>query len=351
MKICRDRVFIEDYSTRAYRMYFGGMTPAVLDIETTGLDARRDRVVLAGLFLPESGHFHSGSRSPWTAVQLLAETEADEARLLTRTADILRDFDFLITYNGRSFDLPFLKKRAARVLDQPSAAAFSDFLDSRYNLDLYQLVRGYSPLRKVLTKLTQKNIELYMGLAAGRDDLISGGESAKMFRDYAESKSPELEKLILLHNHDDIIQLRRILPILDSCDLHEGLNHLGFPAGPFIIQAVTVNERALTAEISGPVPDYRSFPSLDFPCRITSSAADRGAKIEFFADQAAPGLSVLDASLLLGCSDQEAFESRFPALADLPSVESGYLILQQDDKNSPIGTAAFLLAFLKNFKY
>ncbi len=73
-----------------------------LDLETTGL-AAHEFVVIAGTLRPENG----GVRLR----QHVAFDPAEERRSLQKTLDDLTGVTLIVTYNGRTFDLPFLRKR------------------------------------------------------------------------------------------------------------------------------------------------------------------------------------------------------------------------------------------------
>jgi uncharacterized protein YprB with RNaseH-like and TPR domain len=73
-----------------------------LDLETLGLYG--EPLFLIGLLkLASDGRF--------TCLQLLARDLGEETAILLKAASYLRDCRLLVTFNGRSFDVPFLKSR------------------------------------------------------------------------------------------------------------------------------------------------------------------------------------------------------------------------------------------------
>jgi len=76
---------------------------AFLDIETTGLGG-------TPLFLV--GILHIGTRGPHIH-QLLARHYGEEPAVLAATNRMLREVQVLVSFNGRSFDVPYLQSRAS----------------------------------------------------------------------------------------------------------------------------------------------------------------------------------------------------------------------------------------------
>ncbi|MCI2146925.1 MAG: ribonuclease H-like domain-containing protein [Clostridiales bacterium] len=329
----------QPYRSKAFDMYVQSQRWAVLDIETTGLRSFRDYVILIGLVFPEPD---PEGDERMHAVQLFAESPEEEADLLHAADELLQTFDCVITYNGRRFDLPFLKTRAKK-----NHLTISD----PYDLDLYQVIRNYSPLRSVLPSLRQKSIEWYMGLSDSRSDEIDGGESVRLYFRYLDTQDPELRRQILLHNHDDILQLSRLLPILESCDLHRAMFNLGLPANGFTVSEIRASGRGLTATLlsSRPITDAVVFPSSDRPYRLSASSSSRKAELEFIPEHPADGIAVLDTASLMGCTDIRTFENRFP-FSRLPGIESGYLIYDHHGHINYLGINGFLLAFIRTLR-
>jgi uncharacterized protein YprB with RNaseH-like and TPR domain len=139
------------------------MTTGVLDIETTGLNPSKNKFILGGLFNKNEEKVH----------QLFAETRADEQEALAAYLDEIYKLDMVITYNGKHFDIPFIEKRAA--------AHKMNIEPLPYNLDLYLILNGHSPVKKFVPNLKQKTVENYMGLWVNRKDEIDGGESVELY--------------------------------------------------------------------------------------------------------------------------------------------------------------------------
>ena len=214
MKIV-DEIYTEDkFKHIPFDFYFAGKKGAVFDIETTGLSPKNSALILSGFVIPqEDGRF--------LCRQIFAESLDDEALVIEQTLDILNKLDYIITYNGISFDIPFLEKRM-RKLGIPEN-------DMPYNLDMYKVIRNFSDIGRFTPNLKQKTVESYMGLWQERADEIDGGLSVELYASYLLDRDPECERKILLHNADDVKQLYRLLKALPQCDVHQAMCTTGFP--------------------------------------------------------------------------------------------------------------------------
>lgn len=219
MEIIRDKVKIEYFDYALLNEYFSGMKHCVFDIETLGLNSSVSPAVLFGFLEPAT----DGTAE---IVQYFLNDIPEERDALELIADKLNEYDYIITYNGKHFDIPYVERRY-RLLHH------SELKLRPYNLDLYLILYGHSALKDKLTGLKQKNIERYMGMGGDRDDEISGKESVELYYHYLLEENPVIkEKVkseILLHNHDDVLQLYKILPVIKQADIHKAINKLGFP--------------------------------------------------------------------------------------------------------------------------
>ncbi|HEX6039277.1 MAG TPA: ribonuclease H-like domain-containing protein [Longimicrobium sp.] len=103
----------EQYLVATGRTYFRGLTFDDLrrlqfDLETTGLDARRDRVFMIAVRHPDGRT---------ETLEAHGTGDAAEADLILRLAETVRaaDPDVIENHNLHGFDLPFLAQRAARL--------------------------------------------------------------------------------------------------------------------------------------------------------------------------------------------------------------------------------------------
>ena len=327
MKRFKDEFDITEFRSKVLDTYFGGLKLCVYDIETTGLFPRNDRIMLTGLLTIQNGRA--------AAEQFFAETLNDEKDVLEATISVLKQADVVLTYNGRSFDMPFTAARAAK---------YGLKCDLPYDLDLFTVLSGYSEIKKFTGSLSQKSIEKFMGEAPGRDDRIDGRESIRLYEQYLEMPSYALEKTIMLHNHDDICQLYRILPVIRQTDFHRAMSRMGFPAGDFIVNKYKVNSGGLFVEAvkkKDPV-DYISFPTENAPYSLRMSSADGSTELDIPGENVGGGAVVIDARTILG--GEEPLEE----LEDYPSFESGYLILKNDNSCNYLETNLFIKKFFES---
>ena len=317
---------LEYFSSGLWERYFGGMSFCVFDIETLGLSPAFCPVVLAGVMTV-------GSSGDCLLTQYFAETPEEEKELLLTLADYLNRFDLIVTYNGRHFDVPFIKQRAA-------ACGLSEFSVKPYNLDLYLVIKGHSPFRQILTSLSQSSIEEYMGLSVGRLDEISGKESVELYYKYLKCTDPafksELMEKILLHNHDDLVQLYRILPIIKQTDLHSAMSALGFPVKGqdgwpnMSVQKINLSSRALT--VSGILPesscDYTPYSCFSSGFDFWSWDISKDGSFEL----------TLPTEKRKGSSfaNLRALQVETDGLKLLGGYVNGFLILSESNKRNPL---------------
>ncbi len=264
MEVIKQDIRTEYFDFSILNEYFGGRSFATFDIETMGLDPRRAPMILAGFMAVEP----DGNAS---ITQYFLDRPEEEHILLDAVIEKLNSYDFVITYNGRRFDLPYVIKRYHMINhEDPDIRSF--------DLDLLPALRGFSGLKGVLSSLSQKSVEEYMGLSSYRTDLISGGESVELYYNYLTERDPVardgLRRLILLHNSDDVLQLYRLLPILRQCDLHAAAFKLGFPVYQedqmLNVQNIRLSGKNLTVSgsYSGEAISYHGYSTMERPYEV-----------------------------------------------------------------------------------
>lgn len=177
------------------------------DIKTTGLSSSRNSIYCIGT---AQVHGNSGK-----ILQFFAEQADEEPEILKQFSDFfLTDPDRrLITYNGTSFDLPFLKQRFA-YWKMPFP------LEHTEHIDVYRKIRRLQPLLQ-LNSMKQKSVELFLNII--REDLCSGKDLIRIYRKYEKTKDPDLLELLKLHNLDDMKGLCALTAIRPYVSLTDGM--------------------------------------------------------------------------------------------------------------------------------
>lgn len=203
------------YDSKIIASYFLGKKCCVFDIETTGLNFNWDKIVLTAVLTIENDKA--------LVTQFLAEEPKEEAKIIEETLNYLNDrkVDFLMTYNGDGFDIPFFNIKMKKYFKTTSL--------EYYNMDLYKIFRNHSTLKSLTGSLSQKSMEAFMGIDKDRYDTIDGGKSAELYKTYVKTKDKKTEDLILTHNREDVIQLYKLLPLIKFCDFHNAMYDNGFP--------------------------------------------------------------------------------------------------------------------------
>ena len=166
------------------------------DIETTGFSPTTSYVYLIGCLYRDGQNL--------IIHQFFAEHKSDEKDILLQFMDLLGRFKTIITFNGIGFDIPFIKAKC------DTYSIEEHFKEYQY-LDIFKLVGNIKFLLKQ-ANYKQKTIESFLGIH--RDDMFSGGELINVYEDYVHTHSAEAEKLLLLHNYEDVTGMLDLLPIL-----------------------------------------------------------------------------------------------------------------------------------------
>lgn len=165
------------------------------DIETTGLSPRNAAVYLIGV-----AYYDADS---WKYCQWFAESPKEELVLLEAFTSFCANYSHLIHFNGTTFDVPFVTARC-------QAYGF-DFTFPARQTDIYKATFS---IRKTLNLpgCKQKELEHFLGIF--REDKFDGGQLIKVYYEYVKTKEPELLKILLLHNAEDVQGMLEVFPIL-----------------------------------------------------------------------------------------------------------------------------------------
>ncbi len=159
------------------------------DVETLGFHGRQ--LFLVGVVV--------WAGSAWTTRQLLARDYAEEEAVVADFAELASASPMWISFNGKSFDAPFLRSRAAfyrRKLPEPEV-----------HLDLLHGARRV--YRKLLPDCRLQTLEARIfGRYRVRD--LPGREVPHAYHEYVRTGRADDLIRILRHNRDDLQSLIRL---------------------------------------------------------------------------------------------------------------------------------------------
>ena len=166
-----------------------------LDLETGGLSS--SPVFLAGTMRWNGEDF--------VLRQIFARHYGEEAALLEALAELMLEFDTLVTFNGKSYDLPFLTQRAAihGVRLRPPA----------FHLDLLHLSRRRwkQDLRDCRLQTLERHV-----CRRSRSGDVPGEEVPGLYHDFVRRGDPYRLIPVFHHNLLDVITMAELLRALGA---------------------------------------------------------------------------------------------------------------------------------------
>ncbi|MGP1569800.1 MAG: ribonuclease H-like domain-containing protein [Eubacteriales bacterium] len=279
---------------------------ACLDIETTGLSPKNSKFILGALLeFKENGYLLK---------QYFAENLDEEKDILARYINEIEKIDILLTYNGKSFDIKYLKEKIKQYNIKP------DFIFP-LNIDIYLFLHSYSQFRKHLPNLKQKTVENFLGLWDKRSDMISGADSINRYYSYITSKDASLRAEILLHNSDDVLQLARIFPILEKTDLPRAFFNMECPLGFVISSEIKILPKILKIRGTSLKPiSFEAYNIDDLPCHLSINKSDNNFSLDL------PILQKNDMKIM----NLKNINWDFTELEYYENYAQGYLLLKRD---------------------
>ena len=165
--------------------FCGDQDFAIVDIETLGLSERP--IILLGIAKPTKTHICTS--------QFLLRDIPDEPSAIWALISQLEPNLSLITYNGRSFDIPYIKQRLAYY-------GLDASLDNQ-NFDVLHFARR--ALKPKLADCKLETVEKYMGIK--RDINIPGALVPHFYDTYLRTKNVGPLVAIVEHNKQDLLTL------------------------------------------------------------------------------------------------------------------------------------------------
>ena len=285
--------------------YLKQLNAVVFDIETTGLFHSRDSIINAGFCDPAGNVWQNFSEDP-----------ADEKRVVSEALERISQADAVVTYNGDTFDLPFLQRRAAKY-------GLAERLPLFWSIDLYRWLKRYWPAASGMQSLSQKSVENALGLSQKRTDEIPGGDCIPLYNYYLQTKDASAKETILLHNADDVRQLTRIGWKCTFLPYHE----IAFREG-FLLKAG--EQKVLLKGSEYKNGSIRTTAKLS-PGLLPVSAYEDSYHLEYDSFSGKAQLEIrTEAEENLRFLDTEKLPGGSAALKELPGFHSGYLILAEN---------------------
>ena len=179
-----------------------GLERAVfLDLETTGLS--QSPVFLTGVM--------TAGKSDWTLRQYFARNYTEEKALVRHSLDLLDERPHLVTFNGRSFDWPFLKVRAAyHKLKLPKEP---------FHLDLLHHSRRH--WKGVLENCRLQTLE-WKVVGRRRAGDVDGAEIPGLYHQFVKDGNPWPLAGVFHHNLLDLVTMGDLLVEILEREVGEG---------------------------------------------------------------------------------------------------------------------------------
>ena len=238
-----------------------------IDIETTGLTAKNSNLYLIGCVYYKDDE--------WQSIQWFAEKYEEELSVLSSFFTFLKDYKFLINYNGNQFDIPYLVQKCEQFnLDYN--------FDNCGGIDIYKRIKPYKNILG-LYDLKQKTIEEFLGIE--RDDVYSGRELIEKYHNYVCEPDEQSLNEILLHNEDDLKGMLKIISMLSYSDLFNK------PVRVMKAQANYFNDEnkkrsqeiIMKLRFDSPLPVQTSFRGLG--CYFSGEGIDGSLKVPLFEEE------------------------------------------------------------------
>lgn len=175
-------------------------TIAYLDIEATGFDLERDKIVLISL-----GYYLNEDQ--FKILQFFAESPCEEESILKELKKAMNNFKTWCSYNGTAFDEPFIVRKMNRYN--------LGFQLPREHIDLFKLIRPFYK-KMGMKSCSLKSVEKFTGIK--RRDEINGARSVEIYNEYLVKHDEKLKEILMLHNYEDVVNLPKIFKVINAID-------------------------------------------------------------------------------------------------------------------------------------
>lgn len=169
-----------------------------LDAETSGLSGGTGTFA----FMLGLGHF---TDSGFKVYQLFLRDPCQEPAFLSALSEYLQQFSVIVSYNGKSFDVPLMKNRY--ILHSESIP-----FESMEHIDLLHLARRI--WRNRLASRTLGNLETEILNYARSQEEVPGWIIPELYFNYLKSQDARPLAGVFYHNQIDILSLAALFNIL-----------------------------------------------------------------------------------------------------------------------------------------
>lgn len=240
------------------------------DIETTGLSHKYSRIISISVLLFENKTFR--------IYQLFCEHKTDEKEMIKYFREYIKNRKYIITYNGNTFDIPFIINKAMQF-------NINCNLNEFVKIDLYSEMR-YLKNKINIENLKLKTVEEYFNIK--RKDTINGQDVIILYEAFRIDPRKEFSTLILQHNYEDVYNLpllfKNIINLYDQIIIYPNIiikiNYFDFI---FKKNSLLVNIHIITDYKNNIIHHNINF---DLIIDITSQLLTINIPISYFQDEA-----------------------------------------------------------------
>jgi hypothetical protein len=162
-----------------------------LDTETTGLGSAAVAFLVGVGFFTDDG-------SAFEVAQFFLRNPGEEPAMLHALQNLMQKFDALVTFNGRSFDVPLLESRYTMNRQRLSLAKWA-------NLDLLFPARKLWKRRLESCRLANLEVEV-LGVERTDED-VPGMLIPHLYYEYVQSNNAREMQRVIYHNLIDILSM------------------------------------------------------------------------------------------------------------------------------------------------
>ncbi len=187
---------LQGYGAREEELigFFSRPEIVFLDLETTGFSPAQP-LFLVGLL------FFTGERP--CLLQFLARDYSEEEAVLEAAGRLLSRFQAAVSYNGRSFDFPYLAARM-RFFGLPPVKI-------PHHLDLFHQTRRF--FQRELPNYRLRTAARHL-LTREEPDGLPGSLVPAAYHSFVANGDPELMREILRHNREDLLVLAQLVKVI-----------------------------------------------------------------------------------------------------------------------------------------